>query len=124
MLTYVLLGLAALAGFVYYSKQNESKMYNDVFVKELPQLLKDKNTRLIDVRTVNEIKEGVIGKPLLIELGMQMQQELSKLDKNKKYIVYCRSGRRSIMASKMMLKMGFKDVNNLLGGYNAWMSSR
>ena len=78
----------------------------------------------MDVRTKRETNQGKIGKPIEIELGPNMQQKLSSLDKDKKYIVYCRSGRRSVLASNMMVKSGFKDVNNLLGGYLAWQRNR
>jgi len=105
-----------------YFKPKGEQMYADVSVDELDQLIKDRNTVLVDVRTPREIAAGVIGKPVQIELGMGMPQKFKTLDKNKKYVLYCRSGKRSVMASKMMAEQGFTDVNNLLGGYNAWKS--
>jgi len=103
-----------------FFKTEKVKVYKDVGVDELDQLIKDENAVLVDVRTPREIAAGVIGKPLLIELGMGMTQKFKDLDKNRKYVLYCRSGKRSVMASKMMAGQGFTDVNNLLGGYNAW----
>ena len=38
---------------------------------------------------------------------------MSKLDKNKEYIVYCASGNRSGTACIRMYKLGFKNINNL-----------
>lgn len=125
MITYVLLGTAALIGIALYLKPSKISdgTYNDVSVNDLKDLLSDKNTVLVDVRTPREMNQGVIGKPLKIELGAGMEQKFSSLDKNKKYILYCRSGRRSVLASKMMAGLGFKDVNNLLGGYLAYKAS-
>jgi rhodanese-related sulfurtransferase len=94
--------------------------FNNLSVNNLGPLMKSKDTVLIDVRTQKEINQGIIGKPLKIELGPSMNKKFDSLDRNKKYVLYCRSGKRSAMASKMMVKMGFEDVNNLLGGYNAW----
>ena len=125
MITYLLIGAAAVIGIALYlrpSKLSEGT-YNDVSINDLNHLLNDKNTILVDVRTPREINQGVIGQPLEIELGPGMKQKLSELDKNKKYILYCKSGRRSVLASKVMVGQGFKDVNNLLGGYLAWKAS-
>ena len=89
----------------------------------IPQEELDKNESVfIDVRTPKETAQGVIGAPKLITLGPGMKGKLSKLDRSKKYIVYCRSGKRSAMASNIMAGMGFSDVNNLEGGYLAWMN--
>jgi len=124
MITYIVLAGVAVFGVGLYFKSSGQKSYKDVTIKDLKELMKDKNTVLIDVRTPKEMKEGVIGKPLKIELGTTMQEKLKPLKKDKKYILYCRSGRRSILASRMMTNMGFKDVNNLHGGYNAWVSEK
>ncbi|MEM9546348.1 MAG: rhodanese-like domain-containing protein [Bacteroidota bacterium] len=104
---------------MYYRSKNSSS-YTDVHVKDLGFLIKEQDAILIDVRTPKEIAAGVIGQPLEIELGLGMKEKFKSLDKNKKYILYCRSGRRSVTASKIMAGLGFSDVNNLVGGYIAW----
>ena len=117
----IIAAVVLIAAFLYSrSKKSGGASFNNVSVSDLKELMNDKNTVLVDVRTQNEILQGKIGKPLEIELGPSMKQKLNNLDKNKKYIVYCRSGRRSVLASNMMVGMGFTDVNNLVGGYNAW----
>ena len=42
------------------------------------------------------------------------------LDKNKKYLLYCKSGRRSGKALVMMKNMGFRKVYHLNGGVTEW----
>ncbi len=119
---YIIVVIALLIfSFIIINRKSGGLSFTNVSVSDLGLLLKDKNTELIDVRTQKEINQGIIGNPLLIELGAGMQKKMAILDKSKKYIIYCRSGRRSVAASNMMLKMGFKDVNNLVGGYNAWI---
>ena len=103
-----------------YYKLEKTRPYANVSVDELDRLVKEQDAILVDVRTPKEIAAGVIGQPLLIELGTGTKEKFQSLDKDRKYIVYCRSGRRSVVASKMMAGEGFTDVNNLLGGYNAW----
>jgi rhodanese-related sulfurtransferase len=119
---YIIMAIAIfIFSVIFINRKSEDLSFTNVSVGELYQLMKDKKTELIDVRTQNEISQGIIGNPLLIELGVGMRKKMAILDKSKKYIIYCRSGRRSVVASNIMLKMGFKDVNNLVGGYNAWI---
>ena len=48
------------------------------------------------------------------------KDELSKLDKSKRTIVYCAVGGRSAKACEIMVKMGFEDVYNMEGGIDGW----
>ena len=121
MTTYIIIAAVILIiAFLFLRPKSSGQSFNSISVNDLVPMMRSKDTVLIDVRTQKEINQGIIGKPKKIELGPSMNNKLSRLDKNKKYVVYCRSGVRSAMASKMMVKMGFEDVNNLRGGYNAW----
>ena len=115
--------LVLVAFFYMRGRAAYASKYANISVGELQELMKSGNLTLIDVRTQKEIQQGVIGKPLQIELGPTMEKRMKELDRSKKYVLYCRSGRRSALASDLMAKLGFGDVNNLLGGYNAWKGS-
>lgn len=77
---------------------------------------------LIDVRTPGEVNAGYIdGADAFIDYnGASFQSEINKLDKEKTYVMYCRSGGRSGRAAEFMVKNGFKDVYNLEGGILAY----
>ena len=122
--TYILIGLLVGFIFVFFIKSSGEKGYNSMSIDDLSNLINDKNTVLIDVRTRKETSRGMIGKPLEIVLGAGMKEKFSTLDKDKKYVLYCRSGMRSASASGIMTKMGFKDVNNLSGGFLAYQASK
>ncbi len=124
MITYILLAGAAIIGVALFLRPKGGNTFKNVTIGELDQLLESPDSVLIDVRTPKEIHKGVIGKPMHIELGNAMQQKFKALEKDKKYILYCRSGRRSALASRMMVNMGFEDVNNLSGGYLEWINSK
>ncbi len=47
-------------------------------------------------------------------------QELEKLDKNKVYYIYCRTGSRSANTCELMKEIGFAKTYNLLGGITEW----
>jgi phage shock protein E len=79
-----------------------------------------KEAQLVDVRTQLEYLDGHIQYAILIDYyGINFKNELvKKLDKSKPVFLYCRSGNRSKKTVEFMQKLGFKEINNLSGGYN------
>lgn len=79
------------------------------------------NFVILDVRTPDEFSVGHIKNAINIDVNAaNFEQEVGKLNKNKAYLVYCRSGVRSKQASDNMLKLGFKEIYNMTGGIIAW----
>ncbi len=72
----------------------------------------DENVTLLDVRTIEEFKSHHIRDAQLIPLGV-LEKNLNKLNesKNKKIIVYCQTGRRSVSASRILENSGFTPIN-------------
>ena len=78
---------------------------------------------IIDVRTPEEFNEGHLEKAVNIDFNAEtFKEELAKLDKNKTYLVYCRSGNRSGRAMSIMRELGFKEVYNLSVGIKEWIA--
>ena len=76
---------------------------------------------ILDVRTPEEYSESHINNAENIDYkSSTFIEELEKMDKNIKYLVYCRSGRRSSNAVRVMIKLGFTDLHNLSGGIGKW----
>ena len=86
------------------------------------QLNDDDNAVVLDVRTPEEVEEGYIPNATNIDfyLGQEFLTEVEKLDKDKNYYVYCRSGNRSGQACAVMNSVGFKNAYNLEGGFMNW----
>jgi len=86
------------------------------------QYSQDENAFLLDVRTIEEVEEGIIPNAVHIDIygGQEFLNELEKLDKSKNYYVYCRSGNRSGQACAIMQSIGFGNAYNLLGGITEW----
>jgi len=76
---------------------------------------------VLDVRTEGEFSEGYIPRAINMEIGEMSEEEIEKLDKEKTYLLYCRSGGRSSRAAQMLDFLGFKNVYNLEGGYMEWV---
>ncbi|WP_223550979.1 rhodanese-like domain-containing protein [Aestuariivivens sp. NBU2969] len=86
------------------------------------QLAKDNNAVVLDVRTDDEIADGMIPNAIHLDIykGQDFINELEELDKGKSYYVYCRSGNRSGQACRIMDELGFDNVFNLEGGILEW----
>jgi rhodanese-related sulfurtransferase len=82
----------------------------------------DQNSFILDVRTPEEYEEKHIPNSKLINVhdAQNFVSEIEKLEKDKSYYVYCKSGGRSTMACQIMEQMGFSDVANLEGGITDW----
>lgn len=80
------------------------------------------NAVILDVRTPQEWQEGIIPNAVKIDFlnAATFLSEIDKLDKNKTYFVYCRSGNRSGQTCQIMDQKGFKAAYNLMGGMMEW----
>lgn len=86
------------------------------------QIAGDDNAFILDVRTQEEVEGGIIpgAKNIDFYKGQEFVDEINKLDKDKNYYIYCRSGNRSGQAGTLMNQMGFENTYNLKGGFSEW----
>ena len=76
---------------------------------------------ILDVRTQEEVDEGYIEKAINIDFySKTFRDEIDRLDKEKTYLIYCRSGSRSGRARDIMEELNFREVYNMLGGIVEW----
>ncbi len=75
--------------------------------------------QIVDVRQPGETEAGVIEGAVLVPLT-RLNERLATLDASKPTIVYCAGGFRSSIAASCMVRAGFADVSDLLGGFGAW----
>lgn len=122
-LTIILLStLVVLVIYSCRSSVKSSENYRSVDVAAAKAIITaEPDVVLLDVRTPEEVAAGKIDGALTIDvLDDTFGSKIAKLDKEKPYLVYCKSGGRSVKASKIMLEQGFTDVINMEGGYTAW----
>ena len=78
----------------------------------------------LDVRTPGEFMEGHIEGAINIDVeGSSFDSEIANLDKSKSYAVYCRIGRRSLIAVDKLSAAGFEKLSNLNTGINDWIAN-
>jgi len=86
------------------------------------QTFKETNTEgtvIIDVRTQKEYDYGHVDNAIVIDIYQRdFKEKVARLDREQKYLVYCKSGIRSSKAAAYMRKNGFSKVCELEGGIN------
>jgi len=65
--------------------------------------------------------EGAVNVSLLSRF---FKSRMDIMNKSKTYVVYCKVGRRSKIAQKLMLRLGFQKVYNIPGGTLLWEEER
>ena len=95
---------------------------------EVKQLFDKNEITLIDVRDIRELwKEGPIENSTHIPRGMlefwldpnSAYFKENKIKDTKKMVFFCALGFRSALATKTLVDMGFKNVANASGGFDA-----
>lgn len=92
-----------------------NKGYKNVNIEKAIKLVNSStNLVILDVRTREEYLAGNIPNSINIDvLSQDFKSKIDMLDKNKEYLIYCRSGNRSIIASSIMSTNGFINIYNL-----------
>ena len=78
---------------------------------------------VIDVREPDEFARGKIPGAYTIPRGVLEMQVDGRLPRESTVVLYCGAGGRSALAAKSLADMGYENVENLQGGWGAWMKS-
>ena len=108
-----------------FSCQQQKEDFKSMNVDEFDAYIQDENVQRLDVRTLAEYSEGHIAKTININVLDDSFATMadSLLQKDKPVALYCRSGKRSRKAAKILSKKGYK-VFDLYKGFNAWQDAR
>ena len=103
------------------SENGKSSTYEQITAEQAKTIMDtEKDYIIIDARTDEEFAEGHIENAILIpeyEIAERAEKELP--NKNQLILVYCRSGRRSKIASEELVKLGYTNVKEF-GGIIDW----
>ncbi|MDP3918407.1 MAG: rhodanese-like domain-containing protein [Nanoarchaeota archaeon] len=81
----------------------------------------NENFVILDVRTNEEFTSGHIDGAINLDYYSEtFSDDVSELDKDKNYLIYCRSGKRSQASFDIMEGLGFKNLYNMEGGIEAY----
>ncbi|UCE96168.1 MAG: MBL fold metallo-hydrolase [Candidatus Bathyarchaeota archaeon] len=126
---FVRLGLDNIVGYLrggveaWYKEGYPLAKAGLVTVHDLKTMVDSKETiRILDVRRVNEWMEGHIVGSTRIYLG-HVPEQVDQLPRDLPIVVICKTGNRSSFGVSVLLRAGFDQVYNCLGGIEAWIKS-
>ena len=120
-LVLMLLISLSLFGLVACQGDGNNASYEQITAIEAKSLMdSEQDYVIIDARTEEEFAEGHIENAILIpEYEISSRAEAEIADKDVLILVYCRSGRRSKIASEELVKLGYTNVKEF-GGIIDW----
>ena len=79
---------------------------------------------LLDIRTPAEVEAGHISGAINLDYySSTFRDDLALLDRDKIYLIYCRTANRSGQAYNIMEEIGFERVYDMGGGISQWLSA-
>ena len=112
--------------------EEAKKVIESIKSDEVKKLNENGKITLIDIRDIRELwKEGTIENSKHIPRGMlefwldpnSTYYNANKIKEIKKMVLFCAAGFRSALATKSLMDMGFKNVANAEGGFEALKNS-
>lgn len=96
-----------------------------VSAEEMQSILELEDVQLVDVRTAEEFAIEHIPNAQNIDFrSPTFEKDITKLDKSKPVVLYCKSGGRSSKCVKKMEEAGFEKIYELDGGLSKWKHSK
>ena len=108
--------------------EEANKTIETLSPEEVKTLMEKNEITLIDVRDIRELwRDGTIANSKHIPRGMlefwldpnSSYYQENKIKDTKKMVFFCAMGFRSALATKTLVDMGFKNVANANGGFDA-----
>ncbi|MFC1994464.1 rhodanese-like domain-containing protein [Chloroflexota bacterium] len=101
------------------------QIIQDITPQEAFTLIKENTDNsdfiIIDVRTPNEFTDGYIKDAINMDfMSDEFRDNIGKLDRDRTYLIYCRTANRSRGAVDIMEELRFQSLYHMLGGITQW----
>ncbi|HOI25327.1 MAG TPA: stalk domain-containing protein [Caldisericia bacterium] len=96
--------------------------FQDIDAKSLHESLVDKPCKIIDLRSKEDFDKNHLPGAIHLYIGDIIPSSLEEqgIGADDFVVVYCKSGAQSVMGAERLIRLGMKNVHNLLGGINSW----
>jgi rhodanese-related sulfurtransferase len=100
----------------------QQERYREVSAGEAAQLINIEHPLILDVRTPGEYSSGHLQNAVLIPV-QELKGRLKELAayKDREILIYCATGYRSTVASKILIDNDFKQIANMRHGIYDWV---
>ena len=127
LLLSLVLALTLCFGCSAPETDTPAQVIENITAEEANELIRENEGNpdfmIVDVRTPEEYADGHIESSLLINVNSDdFEEKIGQLDRDGKYLVYCRSGNRSGKAVDIMQELGFHEVYEMASGISGWTS--
>ena len=100
-------------------------MENQTLVKEIcpttTQSWVQEGALLVDVRENDEVADLAYDVPNIMHIPLtQFEERFQEIPKDKKVVIVCKSGGRSLRAAGFLVNHGYKNVVNMQNGMIGW----
>ncbi|WP_299113034.1 rhodanese-like domain-containing protein [uncultured Winogradskyella sp.] len=124
LLSITLLSFILLFSTSCVDKNADSTDVKLVTAEEMKKIIELEDVQLVDVRTPSEFDEIHIESAQNIDFrSPTFEEDITKLDKSKPVLLYCKSGKRSAKCARKLKEAGFEKVYELEGGISKWQYS-
>ncbi len=116
--------LGKTSGHITVINYNQVR-YKEISSAEASTIIEARSPLILDVRTPGEYKRGHLENSVLIPVQV-LQRNLNKLGayKDQEILIYCATGNRSTVASKILIDSGFNHILNLRQGIVDWHKNK
>ncbi|MCZ7355541.1 MAG: rhodanese-like domain-containing protein [Candidatus Methanoperedens sp.] len=117
--------LSVISGCISGTEAPEKTQYAEISVQQAKAMIDGGGVFILDVRTQEEYDAGHINGSVRIpvqdiKVKEELDKELTKIPRDRKILVYCRTGIRSAQASEVLVNNGFTEVYSMKGGITDW----
>ena len=103
----------------------QEQVIKDVTVAESDSIIRAEYENpcftLLDIRTRQEFDAGHLQGAMVLDYrDSTFTEKLGQLDRNRTYLIYCRTGHRTGLVMPVLKEMGFNTIYHMLGGITDW----
>ena len=121
---FILFSICSVLSYAYA----QGAIYKEIMPEEAYSLIQKQKENpdfmIIDVRTPEEFEtERIMGAVNINIRSKSFEDDVKALQRDKIYLIYCRSGNRSGKALALFKHLGFNHVYNMAEGINGWLKA-